>query len=72
MRRVNWGRLAVGGLLASVIAFVMDGILHEFLIRHHWQALVERLQTTPQEHAPSGRVPGLRCGPVLRGGSPSR
>lgn len=56
MTRVNWGRLAVGGLLASVIAFVTDGLLHEFLIRHHWQALVERLQIAPQEHAPSAFI----------------
>src|SRR5262245_51298787 len=53
MSRVNWGRFAIGGLIASAIAFVTDGILHEHLIHHHWEALVEQLQMTPREHAPT-------------------
>jgi len=53
MSRVNWGRLVVGGIIVSVISFVTDGILHEHLIHHHWEALAAGLHITPQEHAPS-------------------
>jgi len=56
MSRVNWGRLAIGGLIASVIAFVTDGVMHNFLIPHHWQALIEQLGIAPRPHAPSAMV----------------
>jgi len=56
MTRVNWSRLALGGLLASAIAFVTDGFLHEKLIHRKWASLVEGLHITPPEHAPSAFV----------------
>jgi hypothetical protein len=52
MSQVNWGRLVIGGVIASIIAFVTDGILHEHLIHHHWEALVEGLHITPSGHSP--------------------
>lgn len=56
MSHVNWGRLVIGGIIASVIAFVTDGILHEHLIHRHWEALVAGSHITPHEHAPSAFV----------------
>jgi hypothetical protein len=53
MSRVNRGRLAIGGLIASAIVFVTDGFLHERLIHRHWETLAEQLHIAPQEHAPS-------------------
>ena len=57
MSRVNWGRLVVGGLIASVIAFVTDGFLHQKVVHHLWEELVAALGiTAPHEHPPSAFV----------------
>jgi hypothetical protein len=48
MSRVNWTRFAIGGLIASVIAFVTDGLLHHLLLHHHWEALVSALGIAPR------------------------
>ena len=32
MYKINWVRLLVGGLLATVILFLTDGFLHERLV----------------------------------------
>jgi hypothetical protein len=53
MSQVNWGRLALGGVIAGIIAFVTDGILHEHLIHHHWEALVKGLNMPQQGHSPT-------------------
>src|SRR5262245_26100592 len=53
MSRLNWGRFAAGGLIASLIAFMTDGFLHEHLIHQHWEALLGGLRNGPPEHDPS-------------------
>src|SRR5687767_12674168 len=53
MSRVNWGRLFLGGSIASVIAFLTDGLLHERLIHDRWEQLMSGLNIPPQEHAAS-------------------
>ncbi len=39
MRRINWGRLILGGLVATVIMFFTDGFIHEKLVSADWQAV---------------------------------
>lgn len=56
MTNINWGRLVVGGLIASVIAFVSDGFLHQRLIHEEWEALAAGLQISMPEHAWSAFV----------------
>lgn len=53
MTQINWGRLLIGGLIASVIGFITDGVLHEKLIHHQWEALVQSLHMAPPPHAAS-------------------
>lgn len=52
MSNVNWGRLLIGGILASMIAFITDGLLHEMVLQPDWQAVYTALGVThmPQEH----------------------
>jgi len=40
---INWGRFIIGGIIASIIAFVSDGFLHEALLKPDWQALYTAL-----------------------------
>ena len=56
MSRPNWGRFLVGGLVASLIAFMTDGFLHERLIHPQWQALLGGLTSQPPGHDPSAFV----------------
>lgn len=54
MSRINWVRLFVGGLIASVIVFLSDGFLHEQLLSADWKAVYSSLGARePTEHAMS-------------------
>src|SRR6185295_6405446 len=54
--RINWTRFFVGGIVASVIAFVTDGFLHERLLHDDWRAVYMALGANPPspEHAGAG------------------
>jgi hypothetical protein len=43
MNKINWGRLLVGGVVASIILFLTDGVLHEGLVRADWKAVNDAL-----------------------------
>jgi hypothetical protein len=48
---INWGRFIVGGLIASIIAFITDGVLHEFIVGADWKAVYDSLgASTPTEN----------------------
>jgi hypothetical protein len=53
MSRVNWGRFVLGGFIASVIAFLTDGLLHEKVIHGLWEQLMSGLNIVEREHDPS-------------------
>jgi hypothetical protein len=46
---LNWGRFIVGGIIASIILFVTDGLLHEFIVGGDWKAVYDNLGASPQE-----------------------
>jgi hypothetical protein len=50
---VNWGKFALGGLIASVICFVTDGLMHEKLLHTDWDAVFTGLKATPPPHSNS-------------------
>ena len=52
MPQINWARLIIGGLVASIIMFVTDGFFHEQLVKADWQAVYSGLKAT--EPAPHG------------------
>jgi hypothetical protein len=52
--KINWVRVIVGGLVAAVICFVSDGLLHEQLLGADWRAIYDRLGSAPPEHNPVG------------------
>jgi hypothetical protein len=39
MTKINWARLILGGIVATVILFLTDGVLHEHLVHHDWDML---------------------------------
>lgn len=47
MTRINWVRLLGGGLIATIIAFITDGFLHEKLLSADWQAVYSNLGASP-------------------------
>jgi len=54
MARINWGRLILGSLIAAIIMFVTDGLIHETIAKADWKALYEALGARePQPHASS-------------------
>jgi hypothetical protein len=51
MAQINWGRLLVGSLIAAIIMFVTDGLIHEMLAKADWHALYEALGARePEPH----------------------
>jgi hypothetical protein len=54
MSRINWNRLLIGGLIATAICFLSDGLLHEKLLGADWEAVFHNLRTaTPAEEQTS-------------------
>lgn len=54
MTNINWSRFLIGGLIASVILFVTDGMMHEMILKADWQAIYAALGARePQPHGSS-------------------
>ena len=54
MAQINWGRLVLGNLVASIIMFVTDGFIHETITRADWVSVYDGLKTTmPTPHGSS-------------------
>ena len=43
MTKINFGRLFVGGLIASVLLFLSDGFLHEQVFKPYWEYVYQGL-----------------------------
>src|SRR5437762_1427167 len=43
MTKINFGRLIIGGLIATVILFVTDGLLHERVFHTYWEDVYQAL-----------------------------
>ncbi len=51
---INWVRFFVGGIIASVICFLTDGLLHEMIVGGDWKAVYANLGANePAENAMS-------------------
>jgi hypothetical protein len=50
MYKINWVRVLVGGLVASIILFLTDGFLHERLVLGYWQAVYAGLGVAEPKH----------------------
>ena len=54
MTQINWGRLFVGSLIAAIIMFATDGLIHETVAKADWRALYEALGARePEPHGGS-------------------
>ena len=57
MHKINWNRLIIGGLIATVICFLSDGLLHEKIVGEDWKAVYAALgAVAPSEEHPSAMV----------------
>ena len=41
MKRINYGRVLLGGILAGVLMFMADGFIHSKLLHEHWMAAMK-------------------------------
>ena len=54
MTTINWARYITGGLIAAVIFFVTDGMMHEMILKSDWTAVYAGIKATmPEPHASS-------------------
>jgi hypothetical protein len=54
MTKINWARFIIGGLVAAVILFVTDGLMHEMVLKSDWTSVYEGLRTaSPPPHGSS-------------------
>lgn len=56
MSRVNWVRLIIGGVIASVILFLTDGFFHERLVPAGWIAVYRNLGVAEPSHNAAGLI----------------
>lgn len=54
MYRINWVRILVGGLVASVILFLTDGLFHEQVVVADWKAVYGNLGVAEPQHSGLG------------------
>jgi hypothetical protein len=53
MTKINFGRLFIGGLIATVILFLTDGVLHEHVFHEYWEYVYQGIgghEPTPTSH----------------------
>src|ERR1043165_4690406 len=43
MSKINWTRLIIGGIIATLILFITDGLLHEHLLHPYWEYVYQGL-----------------------------
>jgi hypothetical protein len=43
MTNINWSRFIIGGLIATVILFLTDGLLHEKVFHQYWEYVYQGL-----------------------------
>lgn len=53
MPRINWIRLIIGGVIASVILFLSDGFFHERVVAADWTAVYAALGIKPPVETPA-------------------
>jgi hypothetical protein len=53
MSRLNWFRLLIGGVIASVILFLTDGFFHERVVAADWLAVFTALGIKPPVETPA-------------------
>jgi hypothetical protein len=56
MFQINWVRLFIGGLVASVILFLTDGFFHERIVGADWMAVYHALGVAEPHHNAMGLV----------------
>ena len=56
MPPINWVRLIVGALVAAIILFVTDGLMHEGWLHSDWLAVYNRLRATTPEETPVSMI----------------
>ena len=49
MTKINFGRLVIGGLIASILLFLSDGFLHEQLFKQYWEYVYQGLGVQPPQ-----------------------
>ncbi len=54
MYRINWVRLIVGGLVATIILFISDGLFHERVVTADWIAVYKNLGVAEPHHTGLG------------------
>jgi hypothetical protein len=51
MTDINWSRLVIGGLIASILLFLSDGFLHENIFKQYWDYLYNGLGVAPPQNS---------------------
>ena len=56
MPQINWVRLIIGVLVAAIILFVTDGLMHESWLHSDWLAVYNNLRATTPEETPVSMI----------------
>lgn len=67
MKRINYGRVLVGGILAGVLLFLADGFIHEMLLKDHWMAAMKAAGRSVETEQHGGDMIYFAVFELLRG-----
>lgn len=54
MSKINWVRLIIGGIIATIILFLTDGFFHESVVSSDWKAVYGNLGIAEPRHSSAG------------------
>ena len=54
MSKINWVRLIIGGVIATLILFLTDGVFHEQVVSADWKAVHDNLGIPEGKHSALG------------------
>ena len=67
MKRINYGRVLLGGVLAGVLLFMADGFIHEKLLHEHWMAAMKAAGRSVEAEEHGGDLAYFAVFELLRG-----
>jgi len=67
MRKINVGRLLLGGIVAGILMFLADGFIHQKLLHDHWLAAMRAAGRSVQAEEHGGDMAYFAVFELLRG-----
>jgi hypothetical protein len=67
VKKINVGRVLLGGIVAGILLFLADGVIHEKLLHEHWMAAMKAAGRSVEAEEHGGDLAYFAVFELLRG-----